>query len=105
MRVKLFPLRRYFSEDKKSYAKITAKNGRFIAEYENVSPEQNRDVDFEIAFQFLLNLRPNEKTVLLKGSPEDVHSMRAAFFSLTKRRRPLCTFRFCIASRSDPCSR
>jgi hypothetical protein len=79
-----FSSTRYFSKDKKSYVQIIAKDGAFQAHHQNLNHEQKTDVAFEIAFQFLLNLPPERKTVYLSGSPEMVHRMRAAFLQLQK---------------------
>lgn len=79
-----FSSTRYFSSDKKSFATITAKDGTFEARHQNLNSEQEADMVFEMAFQFLLNLPPERKTISLNGTPEMVHKLRAAFFQLQK---------------------
>jgi len=79
-----FSSTRYFSEDKKSYARIIAKDGAFQATYQNLNDEHKNDLVFEMSFQFLLNLPPDKKTINLRGSPEMVHRMHAALLYLQK---------------------
>lgn len=75
---------RYFSEDKKSFARIIAQGSKFTAQHENLSPEQEADLALEMAFQYLLNLPPDQNHVYIKGKPEMAHRLYAAFLYLKK---------------------
>jgi hypothetical protein len=79
-----FSSTRYFSEDKKSYAKIIVKNGTFTATSKNLNDAQEIDLALEMSYQYLLNLPPEKKEININGSPKDVHRLHAALLYLQK---------------------
>lgn len=79
-----FSSTRYFSQDKKSFAQIIAKNGEFTATHQNLNDEHKNDLALEMSYQFLLNLPPDKKNAHLSGPPEMVHKMHAALLYLQK---------------------
>ncbi len=79
-----FSSTRYFSEDKKSFAKIIVKNGTFTATYEQLNDAQEIDLALEMSYQFLLNLPPEKKEVSINGSAKNIHRVHAALLYLQK---------------------
>ncbi|MBN9231426.1 MAG: hypothetical protein J0I93_11320 [Legionella sp.] len=79
---------RYFSPDKHSMAKIIATPTAFEAQYQNLTPDHEIDLAYEISLQYLLNLPPQQKTAFISGPPELVHRVHAAFLTLQHLAHP-----------------
>lgn len=83
-----FSATRYYSDDKSSYAQIIVKDGVMRAIYQQLTPEQETDLAWEMSFRHLINLPPDRKSVTINGAPPMIHRLHAAFIALQRQAAP-----------------